>query len=119
MEKCLNSVKGDKPATDEMVRMLTELARTGFCKIKGMTDSTAAKMSLYNVGGVVTEDSTICGFNFTSRSWTSDYGLVPAQQSMRLAIAMELESRGLLNFKKKSLMQAVTRIFTFYRRSSE
>ena len=121
VEKCLNSVKGDKPATDEMVRMLTELARTGFCKIKGRTDPIAAKISLYNVGGLVAKGSPICGFDFASRrqAWDSLYGLVPAQQSMRLAIAMELESRGLQYVKKESLMQAFNRMFTFYRVSEE
>ena len=113
VEKCLNSVKGDKSATAEMVRMLTELAQTGFCSVKGRTDPIAAKISLYNVGGLVANGSPICGFDSASRSWTSDYGLVPAQQSMRLAIAMELESRGLQYVKKESLMQAFNRIFSF------
>ena len=98
VQMCLDSVKGDPAATAEMVRMLTELARTGFCELRGITDPVAALISLHKVGSIVPDESFICGFDYASRwqSLTSCFGLVPAQQSMRLVIAKELDSRGLL-----------------------
>ena len=101
VHKCLRSVKGNKPATDEMVRMLTELARTGFCDVKDMTDPVVAKISLYNVGGLVAKDKTICGFDSASRSWTSGFGLVPSQQSMRLATQWTWSREACLMSRKK------------------
>ena len=101
VQMCLDSVEGDPAATAEMVRMLTELARTGFCEIRGITDPVAALISLHKVGSIVCKGSTICGFDYISRqpAWESWFGLVPAQQSMRLVIAKELDSRGLLKGK--------------------
>ena len=98
VDRCFRSVKGDPAATAEMVRMLTELARTGFCELRGITDPVAALISLHKVGSIVPDESFICGFDYASRwqSLTSCFGLVPAQQSMRLVIAKELDSRGLL-----------------------
>ena len=99
VQRCLRSVEGDPAATAEMVRMLTELARTGFCEIRGITDPVAALLSAHKVGSIVCKGSTICGFDYASRrgAWKSCFGLVPAQQSMRLVIAKELDSRGLLD----------------------
>ena len=98
VDRCFRSVEGDPAATAEMVRMLTELARTGFCEIRGITDPVAALISSHDVGSIVPDDSIICGFDYASRwqSWDSCFGLVPAQQSMRLVIAKELDRRGLL-----------------------
>ena len=98
VQGCLDSVEGDPAATAEMVRMLTELARTGFCELRGITDPVAALISLHKVGSIVPDDSFICGFDYASRwqAWDSCFGLVPAQQSMRLVIAKELDRRGLL-----------------------
>ena len=98
VDRCLYSVEGDPAATAEMVRMLTELARTGFCELRGITDPVAALITLHKVGAIVPDDSFICGFDYDSRwqSLTSCFGLVPAQQSMRLVIAKELDRRGLL-----------------------
>ena len=99
VQRCFRSVKGDPAATAEMARMLTELARTGFCEMRGITDPVAALISSHKVGSIVCKGSTICGFDYASRwqSLTSCFGLVPAQQSMRLVIAKELDSRGLLD----------------------
>ena len=96
---CLCSVEGDPAAAAEMVRMLKELARTGFCEIRGITDPVAAKITSHRVGTLVCKGATICGFDYASRrqAWNSCFGLVPAQQSMRLVIAKELDSWGLLD----------------------
>ena len=101
VQRCLDSVEGDPAATAEMARMLTELARIGFCAMRGITDPVAAKISSHDVGTIVCKGSTICGFDYASRwqSSTSCFGLVPAQQSMRLVIATKLDSRGLLKGK--------------------
>ena len=69
---------------------------TGFCEVKSATDTIANKICLYNIGGLVAKESTICGFYYTPKSWTTNYGLVPIRQSMRLAIEMVLDSRGSL-----------------------
>ena len=100
VQGCLDSVEGDLAAAPEMVRMLTELARTGFCELRGIIDPVAALLSLHKVGSIVCKGSTIGGFDALRRpAWKSDFGLVPAQQSMRLVIAKELDSRGLLTSK--------------------
>ena len=98
VQGCLDSVEGDPAATAEMVRMLAELARTGFCELRGIIDPVAALISSHDVATIVCKGSTICGFDYASRrgTWGSWFGLVPAQQSMRLIIAKELDSQGLL-----------------------
>ena len=101
VRKCLRSVEGSPGDYKATVRILKELARTGFYAVEDETAPIIAKISLYNVGGLVAKRSTICGFDYKSRreAWTSQYGLVPAQQSMRLAIAEELDRRDELDPK--------------------
>ena len=85
-------------ATAEMIRLLTELARTGFCNVEDETDPIIEKISSHYVGELVNKGSTICGFDYKSR-WDASagaFGFVPAQQSMRLTIAKELYLLGLI-----------------------
>ena len=98
LHRCLRSVADDPVATAEMVRILTELARTGFSAVEDETDPMIEKISSHYVGELVNKGSTICGFDYKSRweSWTGRLGFVPAQQSMRLTIAKELYLLGLL-----------------------
>ena len=84
-----------------MVRMLRTLAETGFCTIDGYDDPVVEVISRYNVGGLVKRDAHICGFDgdhqdaaYGGKRWK--FGLVPTQQSVRLAIAYVLGCNGLL-----------------------
>ena len=83
-----------------MVRTLRTLAETGFCAVDSYDDPVVEAISRYNVGGVVRRDGLIRGFDDHQDAahggdrWR--FGLVPIQQSMRLAIAYVLGCRGLL-----------------------
>ena len=83
-----------------MVRMLRTLAETGFCAVDGYDDPVIEVISRCNVGGVVRRDAYICGFedhqDTAHRGKRWKFGLVPTQQSMRLAIAYVLGFKGLL-----------------------
>ena len=98
LHRCLRSVADDPVATAEMIRILTELARTGFYHVEDETDPIIEKISSHCVGELVNKGSTICGFDYKSRreAWTGEFGFVPAQQSMRVTIAKELYLLGLL-----------------------
>ena len=85
-----------------MVRTLRNLAETGFCPVDCYDDPVVEMISRCNVGGVVRRDAHICGFDGETydgayggdKKWK--FGLVPTQQSMRLAIAYVLGCNGLL-----------------------
>ena len=112
VERCLSAVtasgtgivgrhKATSTTRRRMVRTLRTLAETGFCAVDCYDGPVIEVISRCNVGGVVRRDAYICGFDDHQDAahgcvdrWM--FGLVPTQQSMRLAIAYVLGCKGLL-----------------------
>ena len=110
VDRCLSAVTASstgipcRPKANtrrRMVKMLRTLAETGFCAVDGYDDPVIEVISRCNVGGVVRRDAYICGFDgdhqdaaYGGKRWK--FGLVPTQQSVRLAIAYVLGCNGLL-----------------------
>eukprot|EP01036_Dinobryon_divergens_P030612 gene30612-39882_t len=86
--KCLKW-KGDKDSDNQNMReVLRQLAVAGFAPIEEVDDPIAKVISENNVGGVVSLSSLVIGLR--DEAWQSTKfknGLIPAKQSMRLAIA--------------------------------
>ena len=114
IDSCLYSDCSNKKWSDEkklqMIQVLTGLAIKGFCPILGeenKENEVFRKLSLKNIGGVVSKNGLIVGLNkevwkgkyfklfiniYLDYKDTQDtqYGIIPCKQSRRLLIAREL-----------------------------
>lgn len=89
--KCLNWKGNQDGDREKMVDALRQLAVKGFCPIQDIDDPIANVISANNVGGVVMKSSVIIGLPRDVWEDTNcQHGIVPAKQSMRLAIAQQL-----------------------------
>lgn len=78
---------------DRMRQVLERLATRGFVPLRDHDDEVAKVISQHGVGGVVMRGALVEGL--PAGAWEREhFGLVPATQAMRLAIASQLGARG-------------------------
>ena len=92
VEKCFSYKFETYTDQQKMTEMLLQLAVKGFCPLGRMNDPIAKVICDMGVGGLVTSMDTICGFPRAEFDISWSYGLIPSQQSQRLAIFQVLEN---------------------------
>jgi hypothetical protein len=93
VSKCIHACKDDKEMKSKMIKTLQTLAVKGFCGIDDpSTNPIAEIISSKNVGGVIRKTSLeTVNIGVPDDVWESyKYGIIPANQSMRLAIVEAL-----------------------------
>jgi hypothetical protein len=85
--ECLDSGMSSRP-------LLEAMAKSGFAPIETYKNAAVETIAKLNIGGVVNEETTICGLWETKWDGTEcTYGLIPSAQSVRLAIARTLNAK--------------------------
>jgi hypothetical protein len=89
--RCLKWKGNQDGDHEKMVEALRQLAVTGFCPVDGFDDPIANVISANNIGGLVNKGAVIIGLPVEVwKSTECRHGIVPSKQSVRLAIAEQL-----------------------------
>lgn len=92
IQKSLDSCKSDVDK-NRMIRILHDLAEKGFAPLDMAEDPVAEILSMYDVGGVVTDNSSISGLRDDVFCGGKIFcGVVPTKQFTRLCIALQLRN---------------------------
>jgi hypothetical protein len=95
--ECLDSHMSSMPLLDAM-------AKSGFAPIETPDSAVVDLIAKLNIGGVVNEESTICGLSETKWDGTTcGYALIPSSESVRLVIARTLNAMPAVKVMKTNL----------------
>ena len=92
LPSCWDMASGSESDRNRMKQVLNSLAISGFSKIDSTSndDKVVEMISSHSIGGVVSQGATVVGLPATVFNNTCKRALVPAKQSVRLMIAMDL-----------------------------